>query len=239
MQATIYNASAKEVGTINLPEAVFGLPWNADLVHQVVVSMQGNARAGTAHAKTRGEVRGGGRKPWRQKGTGRARHGSTRSPIWVGGGVAHGPRADKKYARKINRKAAKKALLVALSQKLREGELVLVDALRMDAPSAQEAKTFLSAFAGAGFKVMKKKNAALIALSAHDKPTMKSFGNFGNIETSQISDLNPLSVLSAKYVVIVDPKAALEALGKKSGVEIKIPDAAKKPRSGAAARRKK
>jgi len=95
MDATIYNKEGKSAGKIALSEKAFGLSWNADLVHQVMVSMMSNARQPIAHTKTRGEVRGGGKKPWRQKGTGRARHGSTRSPLWVGGGVAHGPRNDK------------------------------------------------------------------------------------------------------------------------------------------------
>mgnify|MGYP001581033827 FL=1 len=92
IEAPIYNAQGKKAGTIALPERLFGEAWNASLMHQVVTSMQDNARTPVAHTKDRGEVRGGGKKPWRQKGTGRARHGSIRSPIWVGGGKAHGPR---------------------------------------------------------------------------------------------------------------------------------------------------
>jgi large subunit ribosomal protein L4 len=118
------------MGKTKLPEGLFGLPWNADLVHQVVVSMQSSARRGTAHAKTRGEVSGTGKKPWQQKGTGRARHGSRRSPIWVGGGVAHGPRKDKNYDRKVNRKMKDKALLTILSSKYKNGEVLFVDKKR-------------------------------------------------------------------------------------------------------------
>ena len=95
MESKLYNQKAEEAGKIDLPESVFNLPWNSDLVHQVVVAMTANRRTPLAHTKTRGEVSGGGKKPWRQKGLGKARHGSIRSPIWVGGGVAHGPRKDK------------------------------------------------------------------------------------------------------------------------------------------------
>ncbi|MDE1941428.1 MAG: 50S ribosomal protein L4, partial [Patescibacteria group bacterium] len=114
MEATVYNQQGKSAGKISLPEDIFNVPWNADLVHEIVRLMNSNSRTPVAHTKTRGEVRGGGRKPWKQKGTGRARHGSTRSPIWVGGGVAHGPRNEKNYSRKINRKAKSKALFTIL-----------------------------------------------------------------------------------------------------------------------------
>src|SRR5574343_932022 len=114
METQVYNQKGKSVGSLKLPEAVFGLKWNADLVHQVVTSMESTARTNVAHTKNRGDVRGGGKKPWQQKGTGRARHGSTRSPIWVGGGVTHGPRKDKNYERKVNRKMKAKALFTII-----------------------------------------------------------------------------------------------------------------------------
>src|SRR3989344_1678996 len=120
METNIYNQEGKEVGKVSLPTAVFGVKWNPDLVHQAVVAMEANARTPVAHTKSRADVRGGGRKPWKQKGTGRARHGSTRSPIWVGGGVAHGPTNEKIFAKKINKKMRTKALYTVLSQKLRD-----------------------------------------------------------------------------------------------------------------------
>src|SRR5947207_14998089 len=129
METTIYTKEGKKKGTITLPEEVFGLNWNADLVHEVLTSLATNARTPVAHTKNRGEVRGGGKKPWQQKGTGRARHGSIRSPIWVGGGVTHGPRADKNYFRKVNKKMKAKALYTLLSAKFRDGEVLFVESL--------------------------------------------------------------------------------------------------------------
>src|SRR3990167_5709829 len=132
MEAVVYNTSGAENGRVSLPDEIFDVKWNAVLDHQVVVSMQGNARAMTAHTKTRGEVRGGGKKPWRKKGTGRARHGSIRSPLWVGGGVTHGPLKEKSYERKVNKKMRIKALYTVLSRKAKDGEIILLDALSFD-----------------------------------------------------------------------------------------------------------
>ncbi len=214
MESKLYNIQGKEVGKVELPEAIFGLPWNADLVHQAVEALRNNARAPWAHTKDRGEVRGGGKKPWQQKGTGRARHGSIRSPIWKGGGVTHGPRNERSYAQKINRAANQKALLVALSRKYKDGEVIFIDSLTLAAPKAREAKSILAGLEKTGLK-LKNKNAALIALPAAHAPTRKSFSNFGNVAVEEVRNLNPLSVLGSKYLVIADPKAAFETLGKK------------------------
>lgn len=219
LEAAVFAKDGTEAGKVSLPENIFGLPWNADLVHQVVTAMLANARGPVAHTKDRGEVRGGGRKPWKQKGTGRARHGSTRSPIWKGGGITHGPRNEKSYAQKINRQARQKALLVTLSRKFKDGEIVFVDSLEMAAPKAKEAKGILSALGKnfAGFN--KPKNAALIAIPRAHAATQKSFGNFGNLEMVEVRNLNPVSVLSSKYLVIADPKAAFETLGAKKVIK--------------------
>jgi large subunit ribosomal protein L4 len=220
MEAIVYNNKGQKAGTVELPAGIFGLPWNADLMHQVVVAMQANARGPVAHTKDRGEVRGGGRKPWKQKGTGRARHGSTRSPIWTGGGVAHGPRNDRSYVQKINRKQAQKALLVALSRKAKDGQIIFIDSFGLSTPKAAQAKVILDAFTKSGF-LIKRNNAATIAISAHVPATLKSFANFGNISVEEVRNLNPLSVLSKKYLIIENPAEAIEVLSKKSIVKTK------------------
>ena len=218
MNAKVYSKEGKETGSVTLPEAVFGVAWNADLVHEVVVGMQANARQSTADAKDRSEVRGGGKKPWRQKGTGRARHGSRRSPIWVGGGVAHGPTSEKDYSVKINKKVKAKALASVLSKKLADDEVVFVDSLSIDEPKTKDAKAAVAAIAkGAGQEalVTKRKNAALVVLASRDLATEKSFRNFGNIEVMQAKDVNPVDLLTYKYVVVAEPQAAVEIFEKR------------------------
>lgn len=228
METKIYNIEGKEAGKLTLPENIFGLPWNADLVHQVVVSMQANARQSTAHTKTRGEVRGGGRKPWQQKGTGRARHGSSRSPIWKGGGVTHGPRSDKNYEVKINRAMRQKALLVTLSRKYKDGEVIFVDSLEMNAPKTATAKAMMMGLGKNFSGLNKSKNAAYIALPSRNAHTLKSFANMGHVQAGALADLNPVSILEAKYLVIADPKAAVETLSKKLSAKAAAPAKASK-----------
>lgn len=220
MTRDIYTAKGAKAGSITLPEAVFGLSWNSPLMHQVVTAMQANARTSVAHTKGRGEVSGGGKKPWRQKGTGRARHGSSRSPIWKGGGVTHGPLNEKDYSQKINKKMRTKALAVALSQKLRDGGVLFVDSLALSAPSAKDAKAVMGSLGTiAGFEELasRRNNAALLALSALDANAKKSFGNFGNVEVDEVRNLNPADVLKYKFLVIVNPKESIETLTSRIG----------------------
>lgn len=215
LEAKVYSQSGKETGKVTLPSDVFGVAWNANLVHDVVVAMQSNARAGTAHTKTRGEVRGGGKKPWKQKGTGRARHGSTRSPIWSGGGIAHGPRNDKDFGRKINKNTRAKALATVLSQKFNDGEVIFIDTFTFTEPKSKDARAVLTSLAALDGKTdlaTKRKNAALIVLTGRDEHTELSFRNFGNVETVQAKDVNPVSLLTYKYVVVAKPDEALKIL---------------------------
>ena len=143
LESDIYNQEGKKIGEVELPKRIFNAPWNSDLVHQVVISMQSNARTPVAHTKGRGDVRGGGRKPWKQKGTGRARHGSRRSPIWVGGGVTHGPLSEKNYKKKINKKMKTQALYAVLSRKAKDKEIILLDTLNISKPKTKSAKEIL------------------------------------------------------------------------------------------------
>ncbi len=218
MEAIIYNVKGKEAGKIKLSEGVFGLPWNADLVHQVMTSMMSSARQPIAHAKTRGEVRGGGKKPWKQKGTGRARHGSTRSPIWVGGGTTHGPRNEKNYDRKINRKMKVKALLTLLSKKYKDGEVLFVDSLSFAAPKTADAKSALVSFSKIkGFERLenKKLNAAVIALSEKNISTERSFANIGSVRVEEARNLSPLDILNSKFIIFENPEKSLAVLASK------------------------
>ncbi|HEU5114478.1 MAG TPA: 50S ribosomal protein L4 [Candidatus Paceibacterota bacterium] len=217
-EATIYSKDGKSAGTIALSEKVFGLPWNSDLVHQVMHSMMSTARQPIAHTKTRGEVRGGGKKPWRQKGTGRARHGSTRSPIWVGGGVAHGPRNDKNYDRKINKTMKAKAFLTVLSRKYKDGEVIFVESFGMTAPKTADAAKALSNLSKAeGFAKLstKPRNAAFIALSKKDANVERSFKNIGSVTVDEIRNVNLLDLLKHSFVVIENPKEALKVIENK------------------------
>ncbi|MGH7250081.1 MAG: 50S ribosomal protein L4 [Minisyncoccia bacterium] len=214
-EATIYDASGKKSGSIKLPENIFGLPWNASLMHQVVTSMQDNARTRVAHAKGRGDVRGGGKKPWQQKGTGRARVGSSRSPIWKGGGVTHGPIKDKMYGRDIPKKMRAKALMLALSRKMRDGEIVFVNSFGLETPKTAAAKKVLvslSKVSGMERLVAKPKNAALVAFADPTPAGEKSFRNIGNVKTVSVRNLNPLAVLGSTYLVIENPEAAVAIL---------------------------
>ncbi len=215
MYAPVYNMSGKKVSTILLPEILFSAPWKYDLVHQVVIAMQANARNIIAHTKSRGEVRGGGKKPWKQKGTGRARHGSIRSPIWVGGGVTHGPNAERSYTQKINKKMRLAAFTAILSRKFKNGEILFVDSFSFDTPKTSKAKEIIQNISkGANIPEIstRRTNTAIIALSKKDITVEKSFSNFSNMCTEEIRNLNPVTMLTYRYLIIENPKLAFKTL---------------------------
>ena len=193
MTTDIYNKKGEKIDTIDLPKSVFEVSVNPDLIHQVVLSQQSNRRQGSAHAKMRGEVRGGGRKPWRQKGTGRARHGSTRSPLWKGGGVTFGPRNDRNFKREIPTKMRRKALLMVLSGKAQENMITVVDKLDFDQPKTGEMNKTLNKLA---------KGSSLLVLSKMDKNLILSVRNIPKVMSIQAKDLNALDLLSYRNVIM-------------------------------------
>lgn len=217
MEAKIYNQKGSSVGNLNLPSKVFGAKWRSDLVHQVVESMRSNKRAGTADTKDRGEVRGGGRKPWKQKGTGRARHGSSRSPIWVGGGITHGPLSQKNYKRKVSKSMRAQALFSVLSRKLKDGEIVFVDNLEFSKINTKSGVEVMKNLAkAAGIKDMvTKKPRVLTALFKRNQNAEKSLRNIPSVEIVFLKNLNPLDVLNRKYLLIEKPKESTDFLAKR------------------------
>jgi large subunit ribosomal protein L4 len=215
IQKKIYDQKGVEAGTIDLPAKVFAAKWRADLVHQVVEGMRSNKRAGTADTKDRGEVRGGGRKPWKQKGTGRARHGSSRSPIWVGGGVTHGPLAEKNYKRKVSKKMRAQALFSVLSKKLKDNEIIFVDSLSLSSIKTKTAAEVMKNLAKVnGHKQLgsSKKARVLATLFERDSKAEKSFRNLPQLEIVFLKNLNPMDVLNYQYLLIENPAESVKFL---------------------------
>jgi large subunit ribosomal protein L4 len=195
MKIDVYNQEGKIVGNANLPKEIFEVGFNADLVHQVLVSMNSNKRQNSAHTKNRGEVRGGGKKPWRQKGTGRARHGSSRSPIWRGGGITFGPRNEKNYVRDIPKKIRRKALFMLLSEKLKSNQLVLLDEIESKSGKTKEMFEMLK-------KLPCKNQNTLIALPSYDKKIVLSARNIKKTSIEETRNLNVLNLLNYKYLLL-------------------------------------
>ena len=197
---SVYNIEGKEVGSIELNDAVFGVEINEHLVHMAVVNQLANNRQGTQSAKTRSEVSGGGRKPWRQKGTGHARQGSTRSPQWTGGGVVFAPKP-RDYSFKMNKKEKRIALLSALSSKVADNKIVVLDAFNLD-----DVKTKKFAEVMSNLKVDK----ALVVIEGENKNVVLSGRNIPTVKVSATNEINTYDVL--KYETLVVTKAAVEKL---------------------------
>jgi len=197
MKLATYNQKGEKTGETVIPKEISNVGWNEDFLHQVIVSQRANQRQKSAHTKNRGEVRGGGRKPWRQKGTGRARHGSIRSPLWRGGGVAHGPRVEKFFKREIPKKMKRKALLMALLKKIQDKEVFLVEDFELKEPKTKEAANFLKKI----LPELGKK--VLLILPKYDKNIFLAFRNIEETEVKEAKDLNALDLLSKKYLIIL------------------------------------
>jgi large subunit ribosomal protein L4 len=210
MKADVYNLKNEVVGTVELPSSVFGVKWNAALVKQVLEAQLANARAPWAHAKDRSEVRGGGKKPWRQKGTGRARHGSTRSPIWVGGGKAHGPRNDRDYSQKVNKKMKRAALFSVLSKKAKDGEVKIFDSLMVEAPKTKPVATALRLVLAP--KKGDKRFDVLLVSDNTNKNLFRATSNLQKTKAIEAGSLNVHDILNHKNLFI--DKSAVETIEK-------------------------
>ena len=202
MKVNIYDKEGKEMAQTVLPKEIFGLEMNSVLVHQVAVAQSANRRQVIAHTKGRGDVRGGGIKPWRQKGTGRARHGSRRSPLWIGGGTTFGPTKERNFKETISRKMRRKALFIVLSAKAKDNSLFVLDDLMIESP-----KTKLIA------QILNKlpiKGSCLIILPKKDEKLERAASNLKNTGIIGAKDLNVMDLLSYKYAVL--PKEGIKVI---------------------------
>ena len=199
-KVSVYNMEGAQVGTIELSDSIFAVPVNEHLVHQAVVAQLANKRQGTQKAKTRSEVRGGGRKPWRQKGTGHARQGSTRAPQWTHGGVVFAP-VPRDYSFKLNKKEKRAALKSALTSRVNESKFIVVDELKLDSIKTKNFVQVLN-----NLKVEK----ALVVLNDMDTNVIKSASNVPTVKTAQTNELNVFDVL--KYDTVVVTKDAVKTI---------------------------
>ncbi len=195
---SVYNMEGKEVGTIELNDAVFGVSVNEHLVHMAVVQQLANKRQGTQKAKTRSEVSGGGRKPWRQKGTGHARQGSTRAPQWTGGGVVFAP-VPRDYSFKLNKKEKRVALKSALTSKVQDNKLIVVDELKFD---EIKTKNFVNVMNN--LKVQK----GLVVIADNDANVVMSARNVAEVDTTLVNTINVYDIMKAKTVVLTKDAVA-------------------------------
>jgi large subunit ribosomal protein L4 len=198
----VYNQEGKEIGQEKLNPDVFGLSVQEGIIHQVVTSLFSNQRHALAHTKDRGEVRGGGRKPWRQKGTGRARAGSIRSPLWVGGGVTFGPNKERNYFKKINKKLKRKAFLMCLSEKVRDNKFYILDKIEM--PEIKT-KVFFNILSNLIPEYKKNSPKVLFSLPEKDLKIINSARNIANLKILPVTDLNLVDCLKFEYIITTLP----------------------------------
>src|SRR3989344_238510 len=193
MNYPLYNQNADKVGSVSLPDKVFGLPMNEDLLQQVVISQMSNKRQNIAHTKERGDVRGGGKKPWKQKGTGRARNGSIRSPIWRGGGATFGPLNTRNYKQKINKKTKKTAVKMCLSDKVQTSKFIVLENLVVDGKTKTMA-TLRAALPGLG-------KTTLLLASKNDEALKRAVNNIPKLDIQTASDVNVIDLLHHQYII--------------------------------------
>jgi large subunit ribosomal protein L4 len=200
---SLYNQTGEVVGETLLPKEIFDVKMSQDLVHQVIVAQADNRRQVIADTKSRGEVRGGGKKPWRQKGTGRARHGSTRSPIWRHGGITFGPRTGVNYKKEISDKMRRQALFMVLSDKVKTNSLIVLENLKIEKPKTKLMAEILNKLPGKG-------KSSMVALPAMEKDIISATRNIRNTAVRQAKDLNCLDVLTFQYLIL--PKESIKVI---------------------------
>jgi len=205
---SLYNQQGKEIDKLELPPEIFGLKINSDLISQALTAQLANSRQSIAHAKDRSEVRGGGKKPWRQKGTGRARHASIRSPLWAGGGVTFGPRSEKNFSKKINKKMKRQALLMVLSGKFNDDEIIFLDELKLLQPKTKEAFGVIAKLNKALKKELSK--GTLIVLPKKDENTFRAIKNLKKISIIGAASLNVIDLLEKRYLIM--PRESVEMI---------------------------
>ncbi len=203
----MYNQEGKETGELELRAECFAVEIKPSLVHEAAVAQQAGARSARATVKTRGEVRGGGKKPWRQKGTGRARHGSIRSPIWIGGGVTHGPRPERNWLKKVNRKVKRKALCMALSDRVNDNQFVV-----LEKPTFSDVKTKLVANMFAKLPLSRR---TLFVIPESNPELLRMVRNIPNVKLVTVNAISVLDVL--RYPTVLFEKGAVEAFEKNYG----------------------
>jgi large subunit ribosomal protein L4 len=200
MKSILYNQEGKDIGKVDLPDEVFNAEINFDLLHQAVRYYEALQRRPIAKTKTRAEARGGGRKPWRQKGTGRARHGSIRSPIWRGGGVTFGPTPQKSYQMKLPKKMRKKALFGVLSQKREDGKIIFLDKIKIEEAKTRKIKNLLKKLSKIKKDIEEKKT--VFVLSQRNEELLRMVKNIPELSIVVVDSLNPYLLLKNKYIVI-------------------------------------
>ncbi len=206
MQTKLYNQAGEVVGEIQLPESIFGLKVSSDVIHQAMMAQAANSRQVLAHTKDRAEVSGGGKKPWRQKGTGRARHGSIRSPLWKGGGVTFGPNKYRNFSVKINKKTKRKAIFMVLSGKANDQEILVLDKILLDESKTKVFAEILKTISGKikGYRSSKAKNDRLLVVFPKSEPKAeRAIRNIQYAKALSATSLNVLDLLSYKYILLM------------------------------------
>jgi large subunit ribosomal protein L4 len=208
MNIPVFSNKGTKAGDMTVSDVVFGASVKPSVIHAVYVALRANAREAWAHTKTRGEVRGGGRKPWRQKGTGRARHGSNRSPIWSGGGITFGPRNVRNYTQKINRKHNRTAIRMAISDKVAHERFIIVEDFVNEEGKTKVFAELRNALPGAGY-------STVVVTAGKDDMVLRATNNIQKVDVARAEDLNVVDLMHHQYVLAT--KAAVEALDSRLG----------------------